>query len=193
MDSVVPIRDKYVLNTYLLNPIPEKEWIVWIIMPIKPDTCWGVCNMPLPIRDKYLINTYLLNPIPEKDRIVWIIMPIKPGTFLDVCNTPLPIRDKYLINTYLLYLISGKDWMVRVKAYCIRLTNAHDYGQMIDSHGTFWGVCNTPLPIRIKNLIPIYQKNLKPCTCQGVCNTSLYIRDKCLINMYLLNPIIGKD
>ena len=28
MDSVVPIRDKYVLNMYLLNLIPEKDWIV---------------------------------------------------------------------------------------------------------------------------------------------------------------------
>ena len=46
MYSVVPIRDKYVLNTYLLNPIPEKEWIVWIIMPIKPDTFRVVCNIP---------------------------------------------------------------------------------------------------------------------------------------------------
>jgi len=32
-----------------------------------PDTCWGVCNIPLPIRDKYLKNTDLLNPIPGKD------------------------------------------------------------------------------------------------------------------------------
>ena len=70
MDSVVLIRDKYVLNTYLLNPIPEKDWIVWIIMPIKPDTFLGVCNTPLSIRDKYLINKYLLDPIPEKDWIV---------------------------------------------------------------------------------------------------------------------------
>ena len=67
MDSVVPIRDKYVLNTYLLNPIPGKDWIVWIIMSIKPDTCWVVCNTPLPIRGKYLINTYLLNLITGKD------------------------------------------------------------------------------------------------------------------------------
>ena len=67
MDSVVPIRDKYVLNTYLLNPIPEKDWIVWIIMPIKSDTFLGVCNMPIPILDKYLINTCLLDLIPGKD------------------------------------------------------------------------------------------------------------------------------
>ena len=67
MDSVVPIRDKYVLNTYLLNPIPGKDWIVWIIMPIKPDTFRDICNIPLPIPYKYLINMYLLNPIIGKD------------------------------------------------------------------------------------------------------------------------------
>ena len=83
----------------------------------------------------------------------------------DICNTPPPIRDKYLINTYLLNLIPGKDWMVRVGAYCIRPTNAHDHGQMIDLPGTFRVVCNIPLPIR----------------------------DKYLINTYLLNPILGKD
>ena len=220
-NTPIPIRNKYLINTYLLNFIPSKDWIACVgaycIRPtnahdhgqmIDPtDTFLGLCYTLLPIRDKYLINMYLLNQIPGENWIVSVVaycirptnahdygqMIDPPGTFWGVCNTPLPIRDKYLINTYLLYLISGKDWMVRVKAYCIRLTNAHDYGQMIDPHGTFWGVCNTPLPIRIKNLIPIYQKNLKPCTCQGVCNTSLYIRDKCLINMYLLNPIIGKD
>ena len=66
-NTPLPIPDKYLINTYLLNPIPEKDWIVWIIMPIKPGTCWGVCNTPLHIRDKYMINTYLLNPIPGKD------------------------------------------------------------------------------------------------------------------------------
>ena len=80
-------------------------------------------------------------------------------------DSVVPIRDKYVLNTYLLNLIPEKDWMVRVGAYCIRPTNSHDHGQMIDSPGTCWGVCNTPLPIRYK----------------------------CLINMYLLNSIIGKD
>ena len=116
-----------------------------------------------------------------------------PDTFRDVCNTLLPIRDKYLINTYLLSLILDKDWIVHVGAYCIRPTNAHNHGQMIDPPGTFLGVCNMPLHIRIKNLIPIYRMNLKPGTCRGVCNTSLPIRDKYLINMYLLNPIPGKN
>ena len=147
----------------------------------------------VPIRDKYVLNTYLLNPIPEKDWIVCIIMPIKPGTFLDVCNTPLPIRNKYLINTYLLNHIPGKDWIARVWAYCIRPTNIHDHGQMIDPPGTYWGVCNTPLPIQIKNLIPIYRMNQKPDTFRGVCNTPLPVPDKYLINTYLLNHIPEKD
>ena len=73
-----------------------------------------------------------------------------------VCNIPIPILDKYLINTYLLNPIPGKDWIVRVGVYCIRLTNAHDHGQVIDPPDTFRGVCHTPLPIWVKNLIPIY-------------------------------------
>ena len=148
-------------------------------MPIKPGTCWGVCNTPLPMRDKFPINTYLLKPISGKDWMVHVgaycIRPTNahdhgqmidpPDTCGGVCNTPLPIRDKYLTNTYLLYLISGKDWMVRVKAYYIRPTNTHDHGKMINPPDTCWGVCNMPL----------------------------LIRDKYLINRYLLNPIPGKD
>ena len=95
----------------------------------------------VPIRDKYVLNTYLLNPIPEKDWIVWIIMPIKPGTFLGVCNTPLPIRIKNLIPLCTMNL----------------------------KLGTCWGVCNMPQPIRIKNLIPIYWMNLKLGRFLGVC------------------------
>ena len=64
---MVPIRDKYVLNTYLLNLIPDKDWIILIIMSLKTDTFWVVCNTPLPIRYKFLINTHLLNPIPGSD------------------------------------------------------------------------------------------------------------------------------
>ena len=144
-----------------------------------------------------------------------------PGTFWGVCNIPISIWDKCLINMYLLNPIIGKDWIVRVGAYCIRSTNTHDYGQMIDSLDTFWGICNTPLPIRDKYFINTYLLNLIPgenwivcvgayCirltnshdhgqiidpsgTCLGVCNTPLPIRDKYLINTYLLNPIPGKD
>ena len=179
MDSVVPIRDKHVLNTYLLNPIPEKDWIVWIIMPIKPDTFLDVYNTPLPLRIKNLIPLWTMNlkpgtcwgvcntplPIRVKNLIPLCTMNLKLGTCWGVCNTTLPIRDKYLINMYLLNQIPGENWIVRAGAYYIRLTNAHDHGQIIDPSGTCWGVCNTPLPIR----------------------------DKYLINTYLLNPIPGKD
>ena len=126
---------------YLLNLIPDKDWIVCVCaycirstdahnhrqMIDPPDTFWGVCNMPLPIRDKYLKNTYLLNPTPDK------------------------------------------DWIIRVWEYCIRLTNAHDHGQMIDPPDTCWGVCNKPISIRDKNLIPIYWMNLKLGRFLGVC------------------------
>ena len=40
---------------------------------------------------------------------------------------------------------------------------------MIDPHDTFLDVCNTPLPIQIKNLIPIYWMNLKLGRFLGVC------------------------
>ena len=173
-----------VCNTPL--PIRIKNLIPIYRKNLKPGTCWGVCNTLLPIQDKYLINTYLLNPILDKDWIVCIgtsytlltnahdhgqmIDPL--DTFRDVCNTPLPIRDKYLINTYLLNLIIGKDWIVRVGAYCIRHTNIHDHGQMIDPSGTCWSVCNTPLSIRDKYLINTYLLNPTsrrkldcPCSC----------------------------
>ena len=72
MALMVPIRDKYVLNTYLLNLILGKDWIVRVgacyIRPTNahdhgqmidlPNTCLGVCNTNLPIRDKCLINTF---------------------------------------------------------------------------------------------------------------------------------------
>ena len=185
----ISIWDKCLINMYLLNPIIGKDWIVnvgaycirptnahyhgqmtdppdtfrdvcntpipiWIknliplcTMNLKPGTCWGVCNMPLPIRIKNLIPLWTMN--------------LKPDTCWGVCNMPLPMLYKYLINTYLLNLILDKDWIVRVGAYCIRPTNIHDHGQMIDPPDTFLGVCNMPLPIRIKNLIPIWTMNLK--------------------------------
>ena len=144
-----------------------------------PDTFRGICNTPIPIRDKYLINIHLLNLIPDKDWIIrvgaYCIRPTNahnhgqmidpPDTCWGVCNTPLPIRDKYLINMYLLNLIPDKDLIVRIGAYCMRPTNFHDHGQMINPTDTFRGVCNTPI----------------------------LIRDKYLINTYLLNLILGKD
>ena len=148
-------------------------------MNLKLGTCRGVCNTPLLIRDKYLINTHLLNPIPGENWIVSVVaycirptnahdyrqMIDPPDTCCVVCNTPLPIRNKYLVNMYLLNQIPGENWIVRVGAYYIRLTNAHDHGQIIDPSDTCWVVCNTTLPIR----------------------------DKYIINTYLLNPIPGKD
>ena len=111
--------------------------------------------------------------------------------------------------------------MVRVGVYCIRLTNTHDHGQMIDPPDTFRGVCNTNLSIRdkyLKNtylLNPIpgnnsivhvraycirstnahdYEQMIDPSdTCEVVCNTPLPMRDKFLINTHLLNLILGKD
>ena len=122
---------------HLLNHIPDKDWVVRV---------GAYCIRPTNAHD----HGQMIGP---------------PGTFWGVCNTPLPIRDKHLINMHLLNLILGKDWMVRVGAYCIRPTNAHDHGQMIDPFGTFQRLCNTPLPIRIKNLIPLCTMNLKPGTC----------------------------
>ena len=104
----------------------------------------------------------------------------------------VPIRDKYVLNTYLLNPIPEKDWMVRVGAYCIRPTNVHDHGQMIDPPDTCWSVCNTPIPIRVKNLIPLCTMNLKPCTCWDVCNTPLPIRIKNLIPIYWMNLKLGR-
>ena len=118
-------------------------------------------------------------------------MNLKPCTCWGVCNTLLPIRDKYLINTYLLNFIPGKYWIIRVGAYCIRLANTHNHGQMINPPDTCWGVCNMPLQIRIKNLIPIRTMNLKPGTRWGVCNTPLPIRIKKLIPIYWMNLKLG--
>ena len=77
----------------------------------------------------------------------------------------VPIRDKYVLNTYLLDLIPGENWIVCVWAYCIRPTNTHDHGKMIDPPDTRWDMCNTPL----------------------------HMPYKYLINTYLLNPIPDKD
>ena len=108
-----------------------------------------------------------------------------------------------------------------MEAYCIRPTNAHDNGQMIRPPGTRGDVCNTPLPIRTKNWIPLYPlirppgtrgyifnryiplriKNwipfyslIRPPGTRGyVFNRHIPKRDMCLFDTYLLNPIPGKD
>ena len=122
---------------------------------------------------------------------------------------------------YLLNLISGKDWMVHVGAYCIRHTDTHVHGKMIDPTDTSMAVSNIPISIRDKCLINMYLLNHVPgkdwmvyvgayCihpsnfhdhgqmidppdTCWDVCNISLHARYKFLINTYLLNPIPGEN
>ena len=160
---MVPIWDKYFLNTYLLNLIPSKDWIV----------CVGAyCIRPTNAH----YHEKMIDPL---------------DTFRGICNTLLHMPYKYLINKYLLNPIPGKDWMVCIGAYYIRPTNAHDYRQMIDPPDTFQSVCNTTLPIRDKNLIPLWTMNLIPGTCWGVCNTPILIRIKNLIPLWTINLKLG--
>lgn len=63
---------------------------------------------------------------------------------------------------------------------------------MIDPPGTCGGVCNTPLPIRVKNLIPLYTMNFKLGTCWVVCNTPLPVRIKKLSPIYWMNLKLGR-
>ena len=121
-NTSLPIRDKYLINTYLLNLIPDKDWMV-------------------------RVGAYCIRHTNSNDH--WQMID-PPGTFRSVCNTPLPILDKSLINMYLLNLILVKDWIVRVRAYCIRPTNTNVDEQMIDLPGTWCGVYNTPLTVRTK-------------------------------------------
>ena len=65
-NTPLPIPDKYLINMYLLNLIPGKDWIVYIgAYYIRPknnhvniqmidslDTFRGVCNTPIPVRTK---------------------------------------------------------------------------------------------------------------------------------------------
>mgnify|MGYP001787879642 CR=1 FL=1 len=67
------------------------------------------------------------------------------------------------------YCIRHTNRSVHVGAYAIRPTNASAWRRMTDKPDTFWGVCLCALPIRIKNLIPIYWINLKPGGFWGVC------------------------
>ena len=100
-----------------------------------------------------------------------------------VFDTPLHKQNQYLLNTYSLnpflgrfssldvgaYGIRVTNRSVRVGAYRIRPTDAYVNRQMIQPPGTCWGVCHTPLPIRIKNWIPIYWMNFKPGGFWGAC------------------------
>ena len=84
-------------------------------------------------------------------------------------------------------------WRICNTPLPIRVKNPIPLWTMNLKLGTCWGVCNTPLLIRIKNLIPLWTMNLKLGTCLGICNTPLPIPYKHLINTYLLNPIPGND
>ena len=67
------------------------------------------------------------------------------------------------------YGIRPTNKSVRVGAYCIR-PSVYLVDMIVHPlRGRLEGVCNTPLPIRIKNLIPIYWMNLKPGGFWGVC------------------------
>ena len=44
----IPKRDKYLLDTYLSNPILDEDGYARKPLNQKPGTFWGVCNTPLP-------------------------------------------------------------------------------------------------------------------------------------------------
>ena len=97
------------------------------------------------IPDKCLLNTYLLNPIAGKDGIhPWI---------------GLPLLAKFSI--------------VRVGAYGIRPSVYLTSGGVRPLRGRLEGVCDTPLPWRIKNSNPLYLLNYSPGTFGDVCDTTL--------------------
>ena len=79
----------------------------------------------------------------------------------------IPVKDQIRHETCCHFL--GRFSSLGVRAYDIRPTNASAWRRMTDKPGTCRGVCNTPLPIPIKNLIPIYWMNLKPGRFWGVC------------------------
>ena len=148
-DYLIP--NKYLINTYLLNPIRGKDGIpysiglpitihfsgtgvgayrirppnapVWGRMIGKPGMCWGVCDTPLPIRDKNLINTYLLNPMFGKDGIPY--------------STGPPITTHFL----------GTG----VGAYRIRPSAYQAHSVVRPLRGRLGGVFDTPLRRHLKN------------------------------------------
>ena len=94
------------------------------------------------------------------------LIPVKDQIRYETCY---PFLGRFSSLGVGAYCIRPTNKSVRVGAYCIRPTNAYDNRQMIQPPGTCWGVCNTPLPIPIKNLIPIYWMNLKPGRFWDVC------------------------
>ena len=108
----------------------------------KPGTCGGVCNTPLHIRIKKSIPFYSLIR--------------KLGTRGYEFNRYIPKRDTYLWDAYLLIPILDEDGVTQKP--------------LNRPPGTRGGVCNTPLHIRIKNLIPFYPLNRPPGTREYVFN-----------------------
>ena len=123
-DYLIP--DKYLLNTYLLNPIAGKDGIhrwIGLLLLAKFST--------IRVGRKSIRSTNVY----DKEQMIHL-----PGTFGGVGNTPLPMPDKYLLNTYLLNPMLGKDeirpWIglpilanfstVRGGRKSIRPTNTHD-------------------------------------------------------------------
>mgnify|MGYP001681074086 CR=1 FL=1 len=126
---------------------------------------------------------------------------------------PIPVKDRIRCATCHPFLTRFSS--LDVGAYCIRPTNAYVDRQIIGKSDTCWGVCNTPLPIRGKDLIN--EKLLilflvhflsvrvgayrirppdayacrrmigKPDTCWGVCFCALPIRIKNWIPIYWMN------
>ena len=79
----------------------------------------------------------------------------------------IPVKDQIRHETCCHFL--DRFSSLGVGAYGIRPTNASAWRRMTDKPDTFWGVCFCALPIRIKDLIPIYWMNLKPGGFWGAC------------------------
>ena len=92
-DYLIP--NKYLINTYLLNPMLDKYGIhPWIGLPVPDKFSTG------------RVGAYRIRP---PNALAWGRMNGKPGTCWGVFDTPLHKPDKYLLNTYLLNHIAGKD------------------------------------------------------------------------------------
>ena len=145
-DTPLPIRDKNLINTYLLNPILGKDGIRH--------------ENSQPILDKFSTGRVGRKSIrPSVYPVGGVVRPLR-GHLEGVFDTPLPIRGKYLINTYLLNPIRGKDGIpysiglpitihfsgTGVGAYRIR-PSVYLAGRVVRPlRGRLEGVCDTPLP-----------------------------------------------
>ena len=175
----LPIRDKSLINTCLLNPILDKDLISYSNSLHITTHFWCTSVGAYRIRPT---NTYVNRQMIQS-----------PGTCWGVYNTPLPIRGKYLINEKLLILFLSRFSSLGVGAYGIRPTNAYVNRQMIQPPGTCRGVCFCALPIPIKNLIPIYWINLKPGGFWGVCLCDQHRPGEKLLKFVWMHAKPGED